>query len=400
MFLISHNLPIMAPQDYLPKMSIPIEKREIGDDWVVTCRGRNGKDLTLSNVNIEKENLLCQVLGGENVLLPVIEEYKIESKLSMSSLVHDSNLKTDEEGNVEVSILDHVAELIRNAQNHGCWKVGSSGIVQSESPLVAGSSLQGLPLSEVLRCAIDLWENLEIDDDELLEIAIRDVSHQIQLQKNRADKLDETNVSDQNWPKDSEQIRSKHRQFTLREAPGVDACRSNSSDLSERRFNPKKDPTVLYLSMSELTCCLDDFTYRIEPAKRVSMFDPVFEGIGTLSVKNASIKIRIECRKERIKKLNEEVTVPVLQLQDLNIGLEQVNFRFKETGADWLLNKIIANFTKGITQIVRDNMKEQISLSINEVLHHLNSYIEVNPDLMLKVLGITIDDLEENVAWV
>jgi hypothetical protein len=24
----------------------------------------------------------------------------------------------------------------------------------------------------------------------------------------------------------------------------------------------------------------------------------------------------------------------------------------------------------------------------------------VNPDLMLKVLGITIDDLEENVAWV
>ena len=383
-------------------MSIPIERREIGEDWVVTCRGRNGKDLTLSKVNIEKENLLCQVLGGENVLLPVFEEYKIETKLSISSLVQDSsNLKIDEEGNVEVSILDHVAELIRNAQNHGCWKVGTGGIIQSESALVAGSSLEGLPLSEVLLCAIDLWENLEIDDDELLEIAIRDVSHQIQQQKARGNELGNDLIADRNWPKDSEQIRSKHKRFTQREgAPGVDACRSNSSELSEKRFNPKKDPTVLFLSMSELTCCLDDFTYRVEPTKRVSMFDPVFEGVGTLSVKNASIKIRIECRKERIKKPSEEVTVPVLQLQNLDIGLEQVNFGFKETGADWLLNKIVSNFTNGITQVVRENMKEQISLSINEVLHHLNSYIEVNPDLMLQILGITIDDLEENVAWV
>ncbi len=382
-------------------MSIPIERREIGEDWVVTCRGRNGKDLTLSKVNIEKENLLCQVLGGENVLLPVIEEYKIEPKLSMSSLVNDTNLVTDDEGNVEVSILDHVAELIRNAQNHGCWKVGTGGIIQSESPLVAGSSLEGLPLSEVLLCAIDLWENLEIDDDELLEIAIRDVSHQIQKQKVKGNNRDKDALPDKNWPKDSEEIRSKHKRFTQREgALDLDACKSNSSDLSEKRFNPKKDPTVLFLSMSELTCCLDDFTYRIEPAKKVSMIDPVFEGIGTLSVKNASIKIRIECRKERIKKPTEEVTVPVLQLQDLDVGLEQVNFRFKETGADWLLNKIISNFTKGITQVVRENMKEQISLSINEVLHHLNSYIEVNPDLMLKILGISIDDLEENVAWV
>ena len=117
-------------------------------------------------------------------------------------------------------------------------------------------------------------------------------------------------------------------------------------------------------------------------------------------LKNASIKLRIECRKERIKKFNEEFTVPVLQLQELHVGLEQVNFRFKETGADWLLNKIIGNFTNGITQLVRENMKEQISLSINEILDNLNRYIEVNPDIMLKILGITIDDLEENIAWV
>ena len=92
--------------------------------------------------------------------------------------------------------------------------------------------------------------------------------------------------------------------------------------------------------------------------------------------------------------------MPHPKAQELHVGLEQVNFGFKETGADWLLNKIVSNFTKGITNLVRDNMKEQISLSISEVLDHLNRYIEVNPDLMLKILGITIDDLEENIAWV
>ena len=41
----------------------------------------------------------------------------------------------------------------------------------------------GLHLSEVLNCAIELWRNIEIDDHEVMEIAIRDVSYQIQLQK-------------------------------------------------------------------------------------------------------------------------------------------------------------------------------------------------------------------------
>jgi len=236
-----------------------------------------------------------------------------------------------------------------------------------------------------------------------MEIAIRDVSHQIQRQKVKNDEMEADLVADKNWPKDSEQIRTKHQKFTERESVSIDVdiCNTFSSlDTPKKRFDPKKDPTVLYLGMSQLTCCLDDFTYRIEPAKRMSMFDPVFEGIGTLSIKNASIKLRIECRKERIKKFDGEVTVPVLQLQELEVGLEQVNFRFKNTGADWLLNKIVSNFTKGITQLVRENMKEQISLSINDVLEHLNSYMEVNPDIMLKILGITIDDLEENIAWV
>ena len=77
-----------------------------------------------------------------------------------------------------------------------------------------------------------------------------------------------------------------------------------------------------------------------------------------------------------------------------------MNFRFKETGADWLLNKIVGNFTDNITKVVKDNLKDQITKSIHVALDHLNRYIEVNPDVMLKILGITLDDLEENVAWV
>ena len=55
-----HPLYCAAAQDYLPKMSIPVEKRDLGDGWMITCRGEDGGDLTLSDVNIKRENLICQ----------------------------------------------------------------------------------------------------------------------------------------------------------------------------------------------------------------------------------------------------------------------------------------------------------------------------------------------------
>jgi hypothetical protein len=297
-----------------------------------------------------------------------------------------------------VSILDHVAELIRNAQNHGCWNV-DSGYFVSASPL------DGLPLSELLHCAIELWENLQLDDDELLEIAIREISSQIQKHKVKDDSNDAHFNEDMNWPEESRRIQKMHQDYVRKGVSIDDEIRqdlSTESNLSTagRHFNPRKDPTVLYLAMDHLTCCLDDFTYRLEPSKSNSIFDPVFEGVGSLVVKNASIKIRIECRKERIRKLGEDVTVPVLQLQQLDVGLEKVQFAFKQTGVDWMLNKIVSNFYDKITQLVRENLKEQICLSINNTIETVNKYIEVNPDLMLKILGISIDDLEENIAWV
>ena len=133
-------------------MSIPIEKRDIGEGWVITCCGRLGEDLTLSNVSIRKENLVCKVLGSGNVLSPVIGEVKEDKTQNLSySMSNNTSFISDENGNVEVSILDHVGELIRNAQRHGCWKSGIGGVVAMPPGKSVDTPLEGLPISEVLR---------------------------------------------------------------------------------------------------------------------------------------------------------------------------------------------------------------------------------------------------------
>jgi hypothetical protein len=53
--------------DYLPKMSIPVEKRDLADGWVLTCRGADGGDLKLTDLSIKKENLTCQ--GGSVLVM-------------------------------------------------------------------------------------------------------------------------------------------------------------------------------------------------------------------------------------------------------------------------------------------------------------------------------------------
>jgi len=134
--------------------------------------------------------------------------------------------------------------------------------------------------------------------------------------------------------------------------------------------------------------------------KTKTIFDPVFEGLGSISIQNVSIKIRVECRKERIQKFGNEITVPVLQCQELEVKLQKVNLSVKETGADWILNKAVKQFSKNITEAIEANLKEEIRNQIDKALENLNSYFLMNPDLMLSILGITMDDLEENVVWV
>lgn len=100
--------------------------------------------------------------------------------------------------------------------------------------------LRGLPISSVLNCALELWRNLQIDDDELLEITIRDVSYQIQLQKEReegdnTDSSDDSTTLTRPIPETLPSSRKK-RQMD-------DVSIVSSFESYRRRFNPRQDPT-------------------------------------------------------------------------------------------------------------------------------------------------------------
>jgi len=405
-------------QDYLPRISIPIERREIGEGWCVSCRGRGGEDLKLSNLIIQKENVICRVLGSVNVIFPISIEDKAEREASLvQSMSKDWEEEIDSSGNVEVSILNHIGELIRNAQSHGYYNAGVGGVCDSSVDMIS-SPLDGLPVSQVLRCAIELWKNLEMDDDELLEVAIRDISYQIELSHSLGKGLSEKSK------KGSHHITRNvvNTAKSIAESPASDPI---TSLLKKRRFNPRRDPTLLYFEITKLNCSLEDFAYRIEMLEPRSIFDPVFVGtqlfffslqcyssatfnilcvnllgIGSLIIKNASIMLRVECRKDRVDTHTGDRVVPRIHLQEFDVRIEKVLLSFKETGADWLFNSLVSNFSDSITAIVRLNLKNQLLRTINATIATINSYIEANPDIVLKLLGITIDDLDMNTAWV
>ena len=219
-------------------------------------------------------------------------------------------------------------------------------------------------MTSVLKTAVELWENLEIDDDELLEIAIRDISYQIEQHKeNKNTDCNESTKTDVVHNVLDKKTTDPPHQDDLKDPSKTSLAQFLKTDKNfiwKNRFNPKRNATVLYLEIKKLKCCLDNFLYRIQPEKNISIFDPVFEGFGCVRIHNLSIKLRVECRKERIVKLGEEWMVPVLQLQELDVYLEKVNFQFKESGADWILNKVVSGFKGQITKLVEVNLKEEI----------------------------------------
>lgn len=107
-------------------MSIPIERRELQDGWVLTCRSKDGGDLRLSDLSVLRENLLLSVLGSDNVLQPLSgQDNYIGSPRSGPIAGVGSDLTDDEE---EESVLDEVRELILSAQTHGAWIAGVGGL--------------------------------------------------------------------------------------------------------------------------------------------------------------------------------------------------------------------------------------------------------------------------------
>lgn len=254
------------------------------------------------------------------------------------------------------------------------------------------SVLHGLPITSVLSCAIDLWRNLEIDDDELLEIAIRDVSYQIQLHKELEEKAQESDPDGNVEALCSNKSSPSYLQSSL--------SGSASFEDTTNRFNPRVDPTVLLLEMKNMTLHLEHFRFRIEKGEKRTIFDPVFEGCGTVSIQNLNILLRVECARERIGKVGSTSVAPVLLLRELEVEIDDVRLKVEDTGADWLLNKAVEGFSENITDVVESNLKEQLQEQTQQALEQLNSYFLVNQDILLNLLGISLDNLEEHIVWV
>ena len=129
--LTLNPFPILT-QNYLPKMSIPVEKRDLGGDmqgWVITCRGADGGDLSLSDVSVRSENLICQVLGGDAIFFPMFGDEETDVA-SISSVAVEAVPREAPSGCVEESVLDEIREMLQQAQRHGCWKSGVGGVAQ------------------------------------------------------------------------------------------------------------------------------------------------------------------------------------------------------------------------------------------------------------------------------
>ena len=306
----------------------------------------------------------------------------------------------------ETSVLDVIKEIILNAQHDGCWEVGIGGIHKPPSDNYAASALDNLPVSCVLNCGIDLWRNLEIDDDELLEIAIRDVSYQIELHNKNIEEKGSRPTTSRETKKDL-RVTATGSSSVFDSWPDTGASSSNETAAGEpllrHRFNPRVDPTILFLELKKLTFNLENFQFQISKHEALkTMFDPTFEGSGSILVRNVLIRFRVECVKRLIIDENSknEEAVPVLQLQELDVSLEKVQLEVHDTGADWVLNKIVERFGDRFAEIISANLCEQVRTQLNEALGSLNEYFKDNADVLLSALDISLDDLAEMTVFV
>lgn len=74
-----------------------------------------------------------------------------------------------------------------------------------------------------------------------------------------------------------------------------------------------------------------------------------------------------------------------------------VQLEVKDTGfgSDWILNRAMQVFERNITKIIEDNLKEQMNDQSKTAIQNLNGYFLLNPNMLLDLLGIAIDDLDE-----
>ena len=115
-------------------MSIPIEKRDLGDGWMLSCHGIDGGGLTMTDVTIRRENVVCQIMGGDTLFFPMFADNECVLADSISTTYSTPPVSLSASGtytrveNEEESILNHIKVLILNAQKYGCWQAGFGGV--------------------------------------------------------------------------------------------------------------------------------------------------------------------------------------------------------------------------------------------------------------------------------
>lgn len=116
-------------------MSIPVEKRDLGGDmkgWVLTCRGGDGGDLRLSDVSIQRKNLVCKIMG-DTVFFPMFSDDDNDLVNNTGPSITAATPRESPSGFLEESVLDDIRELLLQARKHGAWKTGVGGVGQVSS---------------------------------------------------------------------------------------------------------------------------------------------------------------------------------------------------------------------------------------------------------------------------
>ena len=107
-------------------MRFPVEKRDIGDGWLLTCRGKNRQDpLQLSSVQLKRENLICRILGSGNLLGPL---GILSNELKSPNQIFPEKRQESSNDIIHKSILNNISELLLNARKHDCWVEGYGGV--------------------------------------------------------------------------------------------------------------------------------------------------------------------------------------------------------------------------------------------------------------------------------
>jgi hypothetical protein len=103
---------------------------------MLSCHGPDGGGLTMTDVTIRRENVVCQILGGDTLFFPMFvdNECAVTDSISATySILPESasaSTTSTRVENEEESILNHIKDLILNAQKYGCWRPGFGGVGQ------------------------------------------------------------------------------------------------------------------------------------------------------------------------------------------------------------------------------------------------------------------------------